>query len=213
MATKLGLFNAALLELGHDALSDTGEAIEAGRLLNQQYSQVVEECLSSGSWNFAMETIQADADTGVTPNFGFAKVFAKPSDWLRTHAVSADENFGLPLLQYYDDMNFWSADYSPIYIRYVSNDTGLGFELNRWTPAFARFVSLELATRVGMKISQSESKLEEVRKERDRARRIALNQDCMNEPNPKFAPLGSWNSSRSGRFGNRERGNRGSFTG
>jgi hypothetical protein len=212
MATKLGLFNGALMELGHTALEDTGENVEAGRLLSERYDQVVRECLSAGSWNFATETIMAEADTGVTPEFGFAEVFAKPSDWLRTHAVSADENFSLPLLQYYDDIGFWSADVTPIYVRYVSDDTGLGFELNRWTPAFTRYVELALADRVGYRITQSREKSEEVRGLLKDAKKNALNQDCMNEAQPKFAPPGSWTASRWSSAG-RERGRRNSLIG
>ena len=90
MATKAGVFNSALLELGHRALVDTGEPVEAGRDLNRHYSRVVNDCLAVGSWNFAMETIKAVADTGVTPNFGFTEVFAKPSDCVRTFGVSQD---------------------------------------------------------------------------------------------------------------------------
>ena len=206
MTTKIGLFNNALLELGHVSLTDTGEAVEAGRLLNQVYDQVVDECLSVGSWNFAMETIQADADTGVTPEFGYAKVFSKPSDWVRTIGISDDEYFSAPLLHYYDDANFWSADYSPIYVRYVSDDTGLGLELTRWPPSFARFVELELAARVAYKITQSDGVSASVQTMRDKARLRALNQDAMNEPQPKFAPPGSWTLARGGR----SRGDRGS---
>lgn len=211
MATKIGLFNNALTELGHEVLSDTGETVESGRLLNRVYSQVVNECLSAGSWNFATETIKSVADTGVTPSFGFTEVFAKPSDWVRTSAVSDDENFALPLLHYYDDANFWSANVSPVYIRYVSNDTGLGFELNRWPAAFTRFVELELAARVAPRITQNDSLLGRVSEMRDMARRRALNQDAMNEPQPKFPPSGSWTSSRGGSRG--DRGSRGSLTG
>lgn len=214
MATKAGVFNAALIELGHRTLVDTGENVEAGRILNTLYTTVVTECLTTGSWNFAMETVKMEADTGVTPNFGFTEVFAKPSDWLRTNAVSQDEYLNFPLLDYYDDANFLSADSSPIYIRYTSNDTGLGFELTRWTQAFTRYVELEFASRVCMKLTQSASLKEKVDKDRDRARRHALNQDAMNEPQPKFTPPGSWTTSRDGRTGRgRDRGNRGSLTG
>lgn len=212
MATKVALLNGALLELGHQRLSDTGEAVEAGRELNFVYSQVVNECLTIGSWNFAMETIKAVADTGVTPEFGFTEVFAKPSDWVRTIGVSEDENLTIPLIQYYDDASFWSANSSPIYIRYVSNDTGLGLELTRWPPAFTRYVELELAVRVGYKLTQSHELVERLEKRRDKARLRALNVDAMNEPQPKFAPMGSWNSSRGGGGGG-DRGSRGSLTG
>jgi hypothetical protein len=211
--TKLRLMNNALVELGNERLADTGENVKAGRELNAVYDQVVEECLSAGSWNFAMETVKADADTGVTPEFGYTEVFAKPSDWLRTIGVSADERFTFPLLDYYDDSTFWSADVTPVYIRYVSNDTGLGLDLTRWPTTFARFVELELADRVSIALTQNESLRERVGKLRDKARKRALNIDAMNEVQPKFRPPGSWTQSRGGRLGRGDRGSRGSLTG
>ena len=212
MATKLAVFNAALLELGHRRLSDTGEAVEAGRDLTAVWDTLALQCLSAGSWNFAMETIKAAADTGVTPEFGYAKVFAKPTDWLRTIAVSEDENFSVPLLHYYDDMNFWSASTTPIYIRYVSNDTGLGLDLTRWPADFTRYVELEAAERLCLKITQSRELKDQVGKDRDKARRRALNHDAMNEPNPKFPPPSGWTAARGG-TSSRERGSRTNLTG
>ena len=212
MASKILIFNAALSEIGHMALVDTGEAVEAGRELNRNYTLVVDDCLAAGSWNFAMETIKSVADTGVTPGFGYTEVFAKPSDWVRTIAVSADEDFTAPLLQYYDDANFWSASLSPIYVRYVSDDTGLGYELTRWPSAFRRFVELELADRSCLRINQSETTKERIAKTRDKARKAALNQDAMNQPQPVFPPAGSWTNSRGGTLRG-DRGSRGSLTG
>jgi hypothetical protein len=212
VTTKLGLINAALLEIGHTTIADTGEAVESGRIANLVYDQVVVECLSAGSWNFAMETIKADADTGVVPNFGFTEVFAKPSDFLRTIGMSADEYFAHPMLDYYDDQNFWSADSTPIYIRYVSDDTGLGLDLTRWPPAFTRYVELEIASRICPRLTESEAKLERIAKDRTAARKRALNYDAMDEPQPKFAPMGSWNRSRSGRLSHGDRGSRSSLT-
>jgi hypothetical protein len=214
VTTKLAVFNNCLGELGHRRLSDTGEAVEAGREIVAVYDQVVAEAIASGSWNFAMETIKADADTGVTPEFGFPKVFAKPSDWVRTIGVSQDEYFAYPLLHYYDDDNFWSADNTPIYVRYVSNDTGLGLDLQRWTAHFARFVELHLADRVCMRLTQKESLKERIAKDRDKARRTALNHDAQNEASPKFPPPSSWTRSRWGSSGgHRDRGSRGSLIG
>src|SRR5262245_18433485 len=124
-----------------------------------------------------METVRLDADTGATPNFGYAKVFSKPSDWGGNIGVSEDEFFNFPLSAFYDDANFWSADNTPIYARYVSNDTGLGREMTRWTPAFTPYVELELAVRSCMKITQNGSLKREVMDERDTARKTAKNQD------------------------------------
>jgi len=211
--TKLGIFQASLDVLGHETTNDTGEPVESVRALVRNWDNVVEECLSEGSWNFAMETIKIASDTGVTPEFGFPEVFAKPTDWLRTCAVSQDENFAFPLLHYYDDSNYWSADSTPIYVRYVSNDTGLGLDLNRWPAAFRRYVELELAARVAPRLTQKEGQADMIMKMRDKARLNAKNQDAMNEANPKFPPPNSWTMSRGGRIGIRDRGSRGSLTG
>lgn len=214
MADKLSIFNNALGEVGHDEVDDTGEAIAAARRLVTAWPDVVAECLSAGSWNFAMETVRIDADTGVTPGFGAPKVFAKPSDWVRTYAVSMDENFAAPLIDYLDDDNFWSAHSSPIYVRYVSNDTGLGMDLARWTPLFTRYVTLELADRVCLRINQSESTKDRIGKDRDKAKKMAKNQDAMDEAQPKFPPTSSWTLARYGSSGGRrERGSRGSLIG
>lgn len=213
MVSKIRLWNGALGELGVRRLTDTGEAIQPARELTAVYDQVVEECLSVGSWNFAIETIKAAADTGVEPDFGFTEVFAKPSDWVKTIAVSEDEYFAYPLLHYYDDASFWSADSTPIYIRYVSNDTGLGLELTRWPANFARYVELELADRVCMTLTQNASLKELVSKKRDDARKRALNFDSLNEAQPTFPPAGGWTQSRSGRLGRGDRGSRGRLTG
>mgnify|MGYP001179546676 CR=1 FL=1 len=213
MVSKLEIWNAALDELGHEILSDTGEGNRPGQVLARLYDNVVADCLADASWNFAMETIKAEADTGVTPEFGYRYVFAKPSDWVRTYAVSQDEYFTYPLLQYYDDQGFWSADSTPLYIRYVSNDTGLGLEMSRWGAKFRRYVELELAARACMPITQNASLREDIEKARDRARKDAKVKDAMDEPQPKYPPPSSWTQARAGRIGRGDRGNRGRLIG
>jgi hypothetical protein len=214
MATKLALWNNALIEMGHKPVSDTGEGVVAARTLTRVHDGVVEQCLASGSWNFAMETVKLVADTGVEPNFGYTEVFAKPTDWLRTIAVSGDDYFAIPLLHYYDDSNYFSADFSPMYVRYVSNDTGMGLDLTRWPQHFTRYVELSLAERTVYKLTQSQELKAQIEKDLIRARREAKNIDAMNEPNPKFPPDSSWTVSRSSRSGGwRDRGSRSNLTG
>lgn len=214
MATKNAILNAVMFEIGNRSTTDTGEPVEAARVFNTVYDNVVAECLKDGGWNFATETVKLDADTGVDPNFGYEEVFAKPSDWIRTVAVSQDENFVAPLTDYYDDANIWSAHYTPIYVRYVSNDTGMGLELTRWPADFRRYVELEIASRICYRLTSNSSLQERIDKKRDRARLKALSQDAMNESQPKFPPQGNWSASRGGRTaGRRDRGSRGSLTG
>ena len=214
MAVKLTVWNAALRVQGNRKVGDTGDERESARVLTGAWDDVVAECLEYADWNFAAETVKLAADTGVEPEFGFKEVFAKPNDWVKTIQVSGDEYFSSPLIQYVDDINFLSADFSPIYLKYVSNDTGMGLELARWPASFRRYVELELAFQTGDRLTEDEGKLERIEVRRDKARRTAMNHDAMNEPQPKFAPTGAWSQSRYGRHGTRrDRGNRGSLIG
>lgn len=212
MATQLGLYNAALLELGETVLASLSENVEARRVLDLLYPNVLASALEAGSWNFAMRTIRADADPDVTPAFGYAHVFGKPSDWVRSVAVSADENFAMPLVTYVDDANYWSADTTPIYVRYVSNDILSGLDLANWPASFSRYVEMELATRACERLTQSSSKSEWLTRQRDHARRVALSRDAMNEAQPKFRPPGRLTLARS-EGAARDRGSRGSLIG
>jgi hypothetical protein len=212
MATKQQLYTGALYAIGQRKFLTT-ESHESRRALDDVYDAVIAECLEAGSWNFAMETVKLAADTGVTPNFGYTEVFAKPSDWIRTYGISGDEYLRHPLLQYYDDSNYLSADSTPIYLRYVSNDTGLGLDLTRWPASFTRYVELELASRVCFRLTQDKALTGDVMDMRDKARRRALNKDAMDEPGAKFKPAGSWTSSRYSRSGWGDRGSRNNLTG
>lgn len=215
MATKIAVFNAALSELGDYSLSDTGEPVPAGRVLVARWDRTVADCLSEASWNFAMEDAEITGDTGlITDRVGPRYGFSKPSDWVRTVAVSQDEFFSFPHLSYLDDGAIWKADSTPLFVRFVSNDTGLGLYLPRWTAAFTRYVELELAVRACMKLTQDKSLKKLLQEDRDTARKVAKNQDAMNEAQPKFPPASSWTRARYGMSGgNRDRGNTGSLTG
>ena len=187
MATQLGLYNAALLEIGDRGLASLSEDVEARRVLDLCYADAVAGCLEAGAWNFAIRTVQADADPEITPGFGLAYVFAKPSDWVRTCAISLDENFAVPLTRYVDDVDYWSADATPIYVRYVSDDVSRGLDLTLWPRSFTRYVELELAWRIAERLTQNASKKDLIGRDRDRAKRNALNKDALNEAQPKFA--------------------------
>src|SRR5690606_11544358 len=92
----------------------------------------VRTCLKQGQWNFAMRTVRLDYSPSVEPDFGFARAFAKPEDWVRTCGVSEDEFFKSTLLDYVDEAGFWFADIDTIYVRYVSDDVEYGLDYGKW---------------------------------------------------------------------------------
>lgn len=212
--TKQKLWDGALMQLG-DRKVGTSESGEARRALDIVYDDVVEHCLKQGSWNFAMESVQLDCDTGVSVNFGGAeKVFAKPTDWLRTYSISGDEDFNEPLMNYVDEQSRIVAPVTPIYAQYVSNDTGLGLDLTRWPTDFTFYVQLELASRVCMRLTNDRELKKYLEEKTMRLKREAKAADAMDE-RTKFPPPSSWTKSRYGpRSGGRwDRGKRSSLWG
>lgn len=212
-ASKINLYNAALIECGDRTLSSVTENVESRRILDEVYDRVLEQCLSEGAWNFAVRPIKITSDASVEPNFGYTEVFAKPADWIKTIGVSTDDRWTAPLVHYYDDRNYWAADTSPLYIRYISNDTSWGLNLSNWPASFTRYVELALAHRILPRLSQDDSLKERIRRDLRLAKRLALQQDAMNEAQPKFFPVNSWTGARGSRIGRGDRGSRGSLTG
>lgn len=209
MATVLGLYNAALMEIGEGTLASVSEARKPRYVLDTVYSNVLATCLEAGEWNFAIREVTLAYDSTITPEFGFPYVFAKPSDWVRTSALAANDTYTPPLAdhEYKDDVNYWSAGVTPLYVRYVSNSTDWGLNLSNWPMAFQRFVEVALADRIVMAITQNSTDKDRLeRLTLPKAKRQALNKDAMNE-GAKFRRVSTWNASRGG-GGSRERGNR-----
>jgi hypothetical protein len=160
MTSRLSLYNDALLLVGERSLASLSDNVETRRLLDQVWnSGAVNACLEEGQWQFAMRTIQIDYDPGITPDFGYQYAFDKPTDWVLTSAVATDEFFTTPVTRYVDESSFWFCDVSPLYVRYVSNDSSYGGDLSKWPQSFVDFVAAHLASKIILKISQDESKL------------------------------------------------------
>lgn len=211
MATKLQLYNGALIMLGSRTLSSLSENRESRRVLDNIYDEDgIKTCLEQGLWNFAMKTVKAEYSPSVTPDFGLQYAFDKPSDWCRTAAVCTDEYFGNPLLSYRDEAGYWFADLDTIYVQYVSDDESYGKDLSLWPQNFLKYVQTYFAYEACNRITGSKADSQELeRKTRDRLI-IAKGTDAMDEPT-KFPPNGSWVRARS--TGTRERGKKGSLYG
>lgn len=208
MATALGLYNGALLEIGAAPLSTITDQTKSRYTLDAVYSDVLADCLEQGSWNFALRAASFAADTVVTPDFGYQNAFAKPDDWVRTTMVSASENFQPPLLEYGEENGIWLANVDPLYVQYVSDGTDYGMDLTLWPRSFARYVEVSLAERIVMAITQNSGDKDRLtRLLVPRAKRDALNKDALGEAT-KFMPQGSWNNARggSGRLNGTRRG-------
>lgn len=210
MSDRLTMYNLALLYCGERALASLTENAEARRVLDTVWNaNGVKKCLEEGQWRFATRSIQIDYDPDIDPGIGYSRAFPHPSDWCTTVAVSLDEYFREPLLDYTDEGLHWYADHDTLYIRYVSDDDGYGLNINDWPGWFEEFVAMHFASRVVLKITGSREKLADVLKLREKAKLQAINRDMMAEPT-RFPPAGAWNRARWRRT---SRGDRGNMTG
>lgn len=159
-ATRLSLYNDALLMAGERAIVTLTDNVEGRYLLDQVWNNNgVDGCLEEAQWEFAMRTIQLDYDPSVTPSYGYASAFDKPDDWILTSALCSDEFFRVPVMRYVDEAGFWFSDLQTIYVRYVSNDPNYGANMALWPRSFTDFVAAHFATKIILKITNDESRL------------------------------------------------------
>jgi hypothetical protein len=198
MTTQLRVYNAALRLLGERRLTSTSEARDSRYHLDDAYTEVKALCLEQGYWNFAMRAVSLTSSSSITVSFGFEYAFEKPTDWVRTYIVSENEMLEQWASHFSEEAGIWYADTTPLYSRYVSNDSSYGLDLAKWTQSYADYVAAELALSVAPSISSmSSEKFETLVKVRDRARAKAMTHDAMDEP-PVSPPQGAWVRSRGG---------------
>lgn len=202
MASQLDLYNDALLLCGERFLLNVTENVEARRLLDHAWSfgsGAVTACLEMGQWNFAMRSDKLGYDTSIAPTWGLRRAYQKPSDWVLTCGVCSDEFFNVPLTKYKDEAGIIYADIDIIFVRYISNASTYGGNLGAWPQSFSEYVSSYLASKVILKLSNSddeEKKILAIMKDR---LLTAKNKSAMAE-GTQFMAQGTWSRSRQ-RFG------------
>lgn len=194
MASKLELYNDALLILGERKLASLTEAREPRRALDDAYDKSLDYCLEQGFFNFAMRAVQIDSSASVVPTFGYQYAFTKPTDFIRMYRQSANPQLDPPLLDIVDEPNYWFANIDPLYVKYVSDSTAYGKDLSLWPETFADYVAMRLALKTCKRITGKEPDDVLIKGEK-KARVDARGKDAMNEP-PGFAPTGTWVGSR-----------------
>lgn len=211
---KLGLYNIAMLALRAQRLDSLTDDRPERYDLDEVYTRgkgALNYLLEQGQWNFAMRAVQIDRSTSVTPEFGFAYAFDKPTDFVRLNMISADEDFNKPLDFFEFEGDFIYTDVDPIYVRYVSDDGSWGADFGKWPDTFSLWAGHWLATQMGGR-HVSNTELTELREETRKLRIDARSKDASQEP-PRWPPLSSWASSRLGRSSRRDRGRRGALIG
>lgn len=217
---KLTLYNIAMRSVGERKLASLTEDREARHICDDAWDEgngtdpIVRTWLEQGHWNFAMRAVKSDADTDITPEFGYTYAHAKASDFVKLNMISADENFNYPLTDYEPEGIYIYSWETPIYLRFVSDGATWGRDYTRWPNAFTQWCGYDLGLKIAPKLL-NETDQEKLEKKVKKLRIDARSKDAMEEP-PRWPALSSWAQSRhgrtrSGRSG--DRGNRGRLIG
>lgn len=202
MATQLRLYKGALRVLGETTITALTDVRPAVAVMDEIWADGFRDLvLQAGLWNFPMKTVQIEYTGDLTPDFGPQYAFDKPTDWLRTAAVSANEDF-IPALTeredglgYWDEQDYWFANYTTLYVKYISNDTDYGYDLSRWPANFTQYAEHMLAALGAERITQNRVKKGDMLQLADTWLSKAQDTDAMNQT-AKLQPSGSWSAAR-----------------
>ena len=205
MTTQLGLYNQALVtHLGERKLTalDSPATEKSQIVLDTIWDAgAVDTLLEMGYWNFAMRTVAINYNASLTSAFGFRYIFDKPTDHIATAAVSLDPYFASSLIRYTDETAYLYADYDPIYVKYVSNDSQYGADMSLWPQSFEKAFACYLAKETCMSIKQDRQRWTDLEVQFDRLLSYAKAKDALAQP-VKPGPRSSWARSRGSRTDN-----------
>lgn len=213
MASKLGLYNAALRLLGDAPLAALTDEVESRRLLDSVYDDAIKWCLEQGLFAFSLRSVRMSPDPNFTPLFNGPHVYLRPTDYLRTAGIWANATESIPLVAYIWEGTHLIANINQVYLRYVSSGTKYGFNLGAWTASFQSFVEAHLAMEICPRLTDSAAKFKMLHDLRHERMRDANNRNSMDNP-ARFIPPGQWAVARfTGTAGNIQSSLRGTLRG
>lgn len=206
MATdRLKIYNGTLLLCGETRLASLAENRDPRHLLDVVWGDGgVRYCLEQGQWRFAQRSVRVDYDPDFTPEFGFQRAFAKPTDWVATSGVFSDESMRQPLIHYADEAGFWYSDYDELYVRYISDHADFGGDFSLWPASFTEYVKAYFASKIIHRLPGSAERIERILGTDGTGRKngilaaallTARNKDAMAGP-VTFPNRGTWAASR-----------------
>ena len=199
MATKLGIYNKALIALGDAVpLASLSENRLARRVLDQVWDNgVVNYCLEQGLWSFATRSIEITKSTTIIPAFGFQYAVEVPSDFCGLNSIWTDARFQNPLRVYNIEAGIIYSDFDTLYLKYVSNASNYGSNIAKWPEVFADYVGQRMAFEAQPLITNSLNVDANLDKAQQSAKLTALNWDKRSKQREDL-PIGNWTKARTG---------------
>ena len=153
MASNVAICNRALQRLGAKRITSLTENSVNARTMNVAFEPVRDALLEKYPWRFAIKRTQLAA-SATTPDFGKARAFPLPSDFIRLHTPYPETNYNDRDWEI-EGNEILTHDSAPLDIRYIALIT----DPNEMTPLFREALSLSLAEEICEEITQSNTKL------------------------------------------------------
>lgn len=210
--SQLQIYNESLLLCEERTLATVTESRKPRFLLDQVWNDGgVNACLEESLWLFATRSIAATYDPTIQPAWGYQHGFQKPTDYIRTVAVSSDPYFNSEWSRMSDEDGYWWSDIQTLYIKYTSKDPAYGNDTTKWPETFKMFVYAHFASRIVKSLTHDKTIQDRVEAARKNTLISSRSKDAMNLP-PKFFPRGQLSRARSGyQFGRPGRNGEGDY--
>lgn len=195
MPSDTDIANVALRLVGQTTITSLTDGSTTANVLDDLYTEVLDDLLRSHPWNFATKRVQL-AQSSTAPTFEFDHAYALPADWLRTVSVhDNDAGHGTVLyrMEQVGGQNAIVASSDAIYLRYIHRVTNP----NLMSADFRRAFQLALARDLAIPLASSNTMQEQFSREATRVLARARSADAMGGF-PELRPRGSWATSRGG---------------
>ena len=195
MASKVGIWNAALIELGQKSVIDEAEDTASARLVRERYESVREALLTKNNWTFATKRAKLPRLLA-TPEFGWKYFYQLPSqDFLTLIGVWDNDNLARqPEVDYQlEDGLKLASDAEEIWIKYIANLT----DPNLMTPQFREALSGELASKIANRVNELSGRRQDMIEWAKKALNDARSADAQANSSDRI-PDDTWLSSRLG---------------
>ncbi len=190
MASKIGIINSALSQLGEAPINDVTDNSRAGRLAERTYDDLRQGLLRDHPWNFAMTRLSIAASS-TAPVWEFERAFPLPSDCLRVVEV-----YNPSLLKYRIENTSAGTVIvtdlsSPLKIKYTADLE----DANRMDPKFREALAARLAMDWAEEITGTAAKVAQIAQIYDLLVKAAKGIDGQ-EDSPEIVTSNDWIDAR-----------------
>ena len=172
MASVIQICNAALVLCGQNRITSLEDGNTASGLCSEMYPIVMESLTREHPWNFATRRAQI-AESTDKPAWGYEHQYQLPDDSVVISEVDTDDDWEV------EGEYIVTNATAPLNVKYrvIVDDP------NKTDPIFRKLLAYELAITIGPRLTQSRSKLQELREGLKDARTFAKRSDAQERSN------------------------------